>query len=221
MVVEDDSRLSNEIMAVLSAGGFRADRVEDAAGARAALDRDRPDVVITGDRGLATGGAFRAAADLGIPVLVVADETADLASLAARLTDADDWVARRALSTELPARVARLLKRRQGRTAADGEGDAAAGRATQPQPGGTQFLSLIVHDLRTPLNVIGLSLRMVGQALPKGDPELEEDLRFIEENLRQIERMLTLLSDYFRLFDPANPLGPTPFSPWRMVDVVL
>jgi signal transduction histidine kinase len=81
-----------------------------------------------------------------------------------------------------------------------------------------RFFALVVHDLRTPLNVIGLSLRMIGQAIPKGDPDLDEDLRFIDENFKQIERMLTQLSDYCRLFESEMPLAAAEFSPRQLVD---
>ena len=74
-----------------------------------------------------------------------------------------------------------------------------------------------MHDLRTPLNVVGLSLRMIDQAVPRNDPDLLEDLKFVEENFKQIERMLSQLSDYCRLFESEAPLTVTDFSPARMI----
>jgi signal transduction histidine kinase len=71
------------------------------------------------------------------------------------------------------------------------------------------------------LNVIGLSLRMISQSVPKGDPDLDEDLRFVEENYRQIERMLAQLSDFYRLFENESPLSPTLFSPRRLIEELL
>jgi signal transduction histidine kinase len=82
---------------------------------------------------------------------------------------------------------------------------------------GIQTFPVIVHDLRTPLNVIGLSLRMIEQAVPRNDPELEEDLRFVNENFKQIERMLAQLSDYFRLYEVAAPGPLAEFSPSRLL----
>lgn len=79
-----------------------------------------------------------------------------------------------------------------------------------------RFLSLVVHDLRTPLNVIGLTLGML-EPLGRKQPEYEEDLRIIRENLHQMERMLAHLSDYCRLGEGPTPLSPAPFDPRRLL----
>jgi signal transduction histidine kinase len=96
---------------------------------------------------------------------------------------------------------------------------AAAGSSQVPID--TRFTSLLVHDLRTPLNVIGLSLRLIEQALPTDDPDVAEDLRFIDENFHVLERMLAQLGDYARLFEPGLNLVVSEFSPWRLVDDLL
>jgi K+-sensing histidine kinase KdpD len=82
----------------------------------------------------------------------------------------------------------------------------------------TRLTSLVVHDLRTPLNVIGLSLRMIEHVLPKDDPDVAEDFRFIDENFHQLERMLSQLGDYSRLFERSLKLSPSAFNPRRLVD---
>jgi len=84
-----------------------------------------------------------------------------------------------------------------------------------------RFVANASHDLRTPLNVISLSLRMISQAVPEGNEDVEEDLRFVEENFRQIERMLSQLGDYYRLFESEGPSSPIEFSPRRLVDELL
>jgi signal transduction histidine kinase len=81
----------------------------------------------------------------------------------------------------------------------------------------SKFLSLVVHDLRTPLNVIGLTLRLIDQAIPKGDPDLEEDLSVLQENVGQIERMLAYLTDYCRLLEDSVTLRREQFDPKRML----
>jgi signal transduction histidine kinase len=111
---------------------------------------------------------------------------------------------------EEEANVASVRKRARG---------TAAGFA--PVAIDSRFTSLLVHDLRTPLNVIGLSLRLIEQALPTDDPDVAEDLRFIEENFHVLERMLAQLGDYARLFEPGLTLAPSEFSPWRLVDELL
>jgi len=62
---------------------------------------------------------------------------------------------------------------------------------------------------------------MIEQVLPRDDPEVQEDLRFIDENFRQIERMLCQLSDYARLFEPGLSLAVSEFDPRRLVNDLL
>ena len=199
-------------------GDYRMTEVRLSAEATAALVRERPALAILAAPGPESSrtveeAVLTKAAELGIPTLVVVGEDADLPSPGERLAEADDWVSRRALAKELPARVARLLKR-QGMTAVKEKPDSSL-------PIDSQFFALVVHDLRTPLNVIGLSLRMISQAIPKGDADLDEDLRFVEENFKQIERMLTQLSEYYRLFESEGPMTPTEFNPRRLVEELL
>lgn len=80
------------------------------------------------------------------------------------------------------------------------------------------FLWLIVHDLRNPLNVIGLTLRLIEDSLPKDDPEARADLGVLNENVAQMERLLKRLADYSRLSDPDSRLDIAPFDPRRLVD---
>lgn len=216
LLVDDEPDGEAAFTSVLPTERYRLTRVDSGAGAVEAFDRVRPQALIVTDRLLAArpgpggriggnGDVLAKASSSGVPVLAVVD---DPSALAERLAGVDDWVTRRGLAVELPVRLARLLA-----------GRAAAGSSAPPADG--QFFALVVHDLRTPLNVIGLSLRMISQAVPKGDADLEEDLRFVEENFRQIERMLSQLSDYYRLFENDGPPGPTEFSPKRLVDELL
>jgi two-component system, NarL family, capsular synthesis sensor histidine kinase RcsC len=85
----------------------------------------------------------------------------------------------------------------------------------------SHFLWLIVHDLRNPLNVIRLTLRLLQDSLPAGDPALQADLEALGENVGQMERMLSRLSDYSRLFDPTARAEAVPFDPRRMAEAVV
>jgi signal transduction histidine kinase len=226
LVFEDTPQHGAEVAGLLKAHGYRTTALAGSASeAVEALARDRPGALIVVDRdggpGPGSGPALRAAAaEQGIPILVVVDDLTDPGTLADRLADADDWVSLGGLATELPIRVARLIRRgAPAGTAARGpSGSRSEWRPLALSP---RFLSLVVHDLRTPLNVISLSLRMINQAVPRDDPELEEDLRFVDENLKQIERMLAQLSDYYRLHDREGALNATEFSPRRLVDELL
>lgn len=217
MVFDADPGRSAEMAGELTALGFRT-TVGGSSVAAETFRREQPALAVMTERAFADpalGGAVRSAADrAGLPVLVVVDDLGEARGVADRLDTADDWVARSRLAAELPSRVARLLKRRE-------QAATAGGKSGPALPSDSQFFALVVHDLRTPLNVIGLSLRMISQALPKGDPDLDEDMRFVDENFRQIERMLTQLSDFYRLFENDGQLAVTPFSPRRMADELL
>lgn len=223
LVFDDDPRQSSEVVSVLKAQGVPSALVRRTEDALEALRQERPGVLVVPERGPeGVGGVCARAAELGVPVVVVVDDPGDLRGAAERLDGADDWVARASLGAELAVRVQRFLKgRARGATAAPTDDRRATGKARSELPTDSRFLALVIHDLRTPLNVIGLSLRMIGQSIPKGDPELEEDLRFVEENFKQIEKMLTKLSDYFRLFEPAGAVEPTLFNPSRLVEEAL
>ena len=74
----------------------------------------------------------------------------------------DDWVTRATLSAELPSRRSHSFYNAEPRPRRDA-GTAVAALADE------RFFRLVVHDLRTPLNVISLSLSMIKQAVPRGD----------------------------------------------------
>ena len=84
-----------------------------------------------------------------------------------------------------------------------------------------RFLMLVIHDLRNPLNVIGLTHRMLADSTIGLDPVAREDLDILGENARQLERMLRQLSDYARLAETAGRDHPLPFDPARLVAEVV
>jgi signal transduction histidine kinase len=84
-----------------------------------------------------------------------------------------------------------------------------------------RFLWLIVHDLRNPLNVLGLTLRLLEETAPQADPAVREDLALMAENVAQIERMLARLSDYSRLTSGESRLDLAPFDPRRLASEVI
>jgi len=214
-VLEADPSRGAEIASALEGRGYRLQRYGAAAELNAALRDQRPGLVIlgSGPGGSASGLAeLRAASrELGIPVLDVVEADADPAAMVEQHRDADGWIFRSGLAAELYPRVSWMLRRQ----------DRAEARAAPSLPRDSRFFPLIVHDLRTPLNVIGLSLRMIDQALPRGNAELEEDFRIVEENFKQIERMLSQLSDYCRLFEPEFSVAAAEFSPERLLSDVV
>ncbi len=90
-----------------------------------------------------------------------------------------------------------------------------------PVPIHPRFLSLVVHDLRNPLNAIDLSLQLIDQEIPPGCPELAEDILMVRENVAQVERMLATLADYSRLIEEPVRVTPMLFDPSRLVSDLL
>jgi len=213
-VVENDPERFTEIAATLAEHAYRlSGSLRAAETIRALRDGDHPALLILGadPDGKARTELLVLAQELGIPVLEVLESAADAKKAAERHRLSDGWVFRASLRLELAIRVELMIRRVQ--------------QAGEPNrvglPTDSRFFPLIVHDLRTPLNVIGLSLRMIDQALPRGNPELEEDFHFVEENFKQIERMLSQLSDYCRLFEADAPLQVAEFSPERLLSEVI
>jgi signal transduction histidine kinase len=210
---------SAEVIATLEAHGYQVDREDLRAASTPFFRQEQPALAIWADSGEGPPAHLArlhaAAHQAGILSLDVVETAPDPSSWGEPHEAADDWVSRGSVRTELPARVARLLDARR-----------SAPPAAPSLPGPAKcvderFVALLVHDLRTPLNVIGLSLRMIGQAIPKGSPDLDEDLRFVEENFKQIERMLTQLSDYSRLFHASDQGLVYEFSPRQLTSELL
>ena len=153
-------------------------------------------------------GAFPGLVDLarkqGVATLLVVDTDVDPKELAGRVRGYDGWVAFDSLGRELPARVADLLHR-------------LGTRPNRLPTIDTRFLALVIHDLRTPLNVIGLTIRAITQTVPNRSAELDEDLTFLQENARQIEKMLAQLGDYCRLVEGESQVSAVEFDPRRFL----
>ncbi|MDB5350802.1 MAG: signal transduction histidine kinase [Planctomycetota bacterium] len=85
----------------------------------------------------------------------------------------------------------------------------------------SKYLEVVIHDLRTPLNVINLALRMIDETEAARTPELAEDLSMIRSNSLEIERMLLDLVDFSRLPNTRADLSRDRFDPRRMLDEVV
>jgi signal transduction histidine kinase len=222
LIIDQGSRgrSSSELAPSLESRGYQIHVVDSESQALEALVHTPPDVLILAVSQDRSAGSSRLAAELlaaarkrGVPVLDVLDPATELRPDSEPLPEADDWVFRGGHADEVSMRVTRLLRGRKPVS--------ATALRSAAIPIDTRFTSLVVHDLRTPLNVIGLSFRMIEQALPRDDPEVAEDMRFIEENFRQMERMLSQLGDYSRLTEPGLSLSVSAFSPRRLVEELL
>ncbi len=210
VIFDEDGPVAARVVALLGIDGTSVSSFDKAEGFREALRRQRPAlamiVVGPGEAGnSASPPPEREARDLGARTLAILGPGADPNALTGRLAGFDDWVTSGAIEGELPARVDKLLQARS----------ASGLPAIDPH-----FLALVVHDLRTPLNVIGLTIRAIGQSAPNPSAEFEEDLTFLQENARQIDKMLAQLADYCRLIEGESSSNPAPafeFDPRRFL----
>jgi signal transduction histidine kinase len=175
-----------------------------AAEAIARLNRDRPDLLILGNISLAEHADLAALArSLQVGTLGVVElEGRDNAPFE-RLRSLDQWVSAEAASAELAIRVLDWFDREAARKA---------------KPLDARFLAIVVHDLRGPLNVLRLTIRVIEQTTPDRSPELNDDLQTIEANVIQVEKMLATLADYCRLLEASGAAAGLPFDPRRFVE---
>lgn len=167
------------------------------------LHRERPDLFVAALVGgsehepiSSPGGLARS---LGIPALAVVEPGP---YLRAHVKGFDDWLIFDRLSQELEPRIGRLLD----------QPSTSLVPAIDPR-----FLALVVHDLRTPLNVIGLTIRAISQSNPTPNAEFDEDLNFLQENAKQIEKMLAQLGDYSRLIESERSPSAVEFETRRFL----
>jgi|GEM_PF-1876053 len=215
-----DPATTSEVASLLQARGYQVKQGKSKSDLIASL-RGRPNLslLIQGDPQHESqvkadcDEVSAVARERGVPVLYVLREGTDPLHLDGIDAADVDWVFEDGLSGQLLARADRLMAR--------SEHGAREPVPKSNPPLALDLFPLMVHDLRTPLNVVGLSLRMVEQGLPETHSELHDDLKFIEDSFKQIERMLALLSDYARLFEPDFVLDPAEFDPRRLVSELI
>ena len=93
--------------------------------------------------------------------------------------------------------------------------------AFPPIPIDSRLLSMVVHDIRNPLNVISLTVRVIEQVSPLIREELKEDLTFLRDNATHMEVMLSLLSDLCRLNEAGTSYEAIPFEGGRFIEEML
>ena len=218
VVIEDDLSRTQFMVDALKAGGHQAVAMSWCRSWGIDGESASPRLLIISERALRSGLADRESLgrvkDRGIPILAVLDDDTNPLTLSGPLRDVDDWVSVCNLDREFAARAGLILRRRE-------QGLAHSSARPSPLNAGESFLSLVIHDIRNPLNVIKLTLRLLSQSLPKGDPNLAEDLKILEEQEYQIERMLVKVSDYMKLFEGELPHPAIEFSPARLVDELI
>lgn len=218
VVVDDDDSRSHKMLDMLRARGFQAISTPASRFSNLKWETESPHLLIVSESayrsGIADAETLAQARSLGVPVIAVLEDETDPLSLTSPFEDFDDWVSVRNLESEFVARVGRVMNRR------DQNKPRPSTQDSRMKVDGS-FLALVVHDIRNPLNVIKLTLRLLSQSVPKGNTDLAEDLRIIDENSREIERMLINVVDYMKLFEAESIFPAFDFSPSRLVDELL
>lgn len=123
LVVEDDPQVRAMLVRSLGYEGFDVDSVEDVAGARGAVKRERPDLILLdlmlpdGD-GMEVCSELRAAGDR-VPIIMVTARDTVGERIVGLESGADDYIVKPFSTSELVARVRSLLRRIRS-TPADG-----------------------------------------------------------------------------------------------------
>lgn len=205
IIFDVDEGRASSMASMLARWGLPATHCPDPSGATAALDREAPSALVLVELGDSEvfPTAKAAARSRGIPVVAVVEPGDDPRSLASRVGDYDDWTPAATVDPDLATRLLGL---------------AGPGRlAEKPPVIDPRFLALAVHDLRTPLNVIGLTIRAISQSAPVKNPEFDEDLTFLQDNARQIEKMLAQIGDFCRLVESTSPPSGLEFDLCRFL----
>jgi len=114
LVVDDDPELRDLITSFLGGHGYRVQAAENAAQMSAAIERERPDLVVLdvmmpGEDGLSA--ARRLAASSGPPVIILSALGSDTDRIIGLEVGADDYLAKPCNPRELLARVRAVLRR--------------------------------------------------------------------------------------------------------------
>ncbi len=75
---------------------------------------------------------------------------------------------------------------------------------------GERFLEILVHDLRSPLNVLKLTMHVVEDVANEANLDLGPDLVIMRQNVLEMERMLSSLVQYVQLPESMKELHPSP-----------
>lgn len=143
----------------------------------------------------------------GVATLAIIDPIDDPSALVERVRGYDGWLFLDSVDRELAVRVASMLDR--GHPRSPGK--------SRPASIDARFLAMAIHDLRTPLNVIWLTIRAICQTVSDRTVALEEDMTFLQDNALQIKEMLEELSDYCRLMEGNSSTSIVEFDPRRLL----
>ena len=82
------------------------------------------------------------------------------------------------------------------------------------------ILAITSHDLRSPLNVIGLSASSLLRRLPPGSPDFRQ-LQVVARSAQQMQRLVADLLDVAQIEAGQLAIDPVPLSPKTLIDEAL
>jgi CheY-like chemotaxis protein len=212
LVVDDNEEVLALTGHYLVEAGFEALAARDGHSALEAVERDLPDLVICdvilpGLDGYEVMSWIKGRPNA--PFLPVVLVTAGVLDRERGLrAGADDFLGKPVDRVELQARVRSLLRLREAVL----EGRRQAEALQRLDKTKERFIATVAHDLRTPLNAMGLTIAMLRMAPPE-PAELDESLQVLERNIARMSDLLSGLLDYSQLVAGQQPLQLAPFDP--------
>lgn len=219
LVVDDNPGVVDLLRQCLKSDGFDVITAGDGPSALERIEEEAPelvvlDVMLPGMDGYQITSRIKR--DRDAPFLPVVLVTAGSLDRERGLeVGADDFLGKPIDRTELLVRVRSLLRLRDAVEEARHQAEALR-RLDQSKQ---RFIAAVVHDLRSPLNAMGLTLQTLRMAPPDPD-QLLEDLDLLGRNIGQMDALLTSLLEYSLAVTGEQPLNLAPFSPRRLAEDV-
>ncbi len=212
MIVDDAPQNLQLLESMLENQGCQVFAMPSGEMALKALDRDRPHLILLDVRMPGLDGyevCARLKADpqfKEIPVLFLSalNEPAD--KVRAFQAGGVDYIAKPFQLAEVEARVRCQLELLEQRR----ELQASHRRLQEMERLRDGLFHMVVHDMRSPLTGLSMSLSMLGALLPKGDSELAAYLESAQRSTRWLSGMALELLDISRLESSQMPLDKMP-----------
>ncbi|HEU5117408.1 MAG TPA: hybrid sensor histidine kinase/response regulator, partial [Isosphaeraceae bacterium] len=220
LVVDDNPGVLSLMRQFLASAGFETIAASDGPTALRAVEEQEPelavlDVMLPGLDGYQITETLKSRSQGEfLPVMLVTAGPLDRER--GLQVGADDFLSKPIDRVELLVRVRSLLRLRDA--VIEGRHQAEALRKLDQSK--QRFIAAVVHDLRTPLNAMSLTLDALSMAPPPPD-QMGEELDLLQRNIRQMDGLLTSLLDYSRAVSIEQPLSLSVFRPRDLIEEIV